>query len=162
MEYRQLIANPATCETWQISAANEFGRLAQGVGGRITGTDTITFIHHHEMPQYQQATYLRFVCSKRPQKAEHHRTQMTVGGNKIDYPGDKSTRSAELQTTKILFNSIVSTPDAQFCTMDITNFYLNTPLEQPEYLWIPVALIPTEIMNEYKLAEKIKNGNVLA
>jgi hypothetical protein len=28
MEYRQLIADPETCETWQKSAANEFGRLA--------------------------------------------------------------------------------------------------------------------------------------
>jgi hypothetical protein len=32
MEYRQLITDPETCEAWQISAANEFGRLAQGVG----------------------------------------------------------------------------------------------------------------------------------
>jgi hypothetical protein len=162
MEYRQLIADPATCETWQKSTANEFGRLAQGVGGRIKGTDTITFIRHHEMPQDRQATYPRFVCSERPQKAERHRTRMTVGGNKIDYPGDKSTRTAELETTKILFNSVVSTPDAKFCTMDITNFYLNTPLDRPEYLQIPVTLIPDEIMKEYKLAEKIKNGNVLA
>jgi hypothetical protein len=35
MEYRQLITDPATRDAWQLSAANEFGRLAQGVGGRI-------------------------------------------------------------------------------------------------------------------------------
>jgi hypothetical protein len=114
------------------------------------------------MPQDRQATYPRFVCSERPQKAKRHRTQMTVGGNKINYPGDKSTRTAELETTKILFNSVVSTPDAKFCTMDITNFYLNTPLDRPEYLRIPVTLIPEEIMKEYKLEDKIKNGNVMA
>jgi Reverse transcriptase (RNA-dependent DNA polymerase) len=114
------------------------------------------------MPQDRQATYPRFVCSERPQKAERHWTRMTVGDNKIDYPGDKSTCTAELETTKILFNSVISTPDAKFCTMDITNFYLNTPLDRPEYLRIPVTLIPEEIMKEYKLEEKIKNGNVLA
>ena len=52
LEYRQLINHPNDHlrKTWQHSSANEFGRLAQGVGGRITGTETICFIHHHEMP----------------------------------------------------------------------------------------------------------------
>jgi Reverse transcriptase (RNA-dependent DNA polymerase) len=162
MEYRQLISDPATRNDWQLSAANEFGRLAQGVGGRIRGTNTITFIPHHEMPADRQATYPRFVCTERPQKQERNRTRMTVGGNLITYPGDKSTCTAELETTKILFNSVVSTKDAKFCTMDITNFYLNTPLDRPEYLCIPVTLIPDEIMREYQLQRLVKNGNVLA
>ena len=32
MEYHQLITDPATKTVWLKSAANEFGRLAQGVG----------------------------------------------------------------------------------------------------------------------------------
>jgi hypothetical protein len=87
---------------------------------------------------------------------------MTVSSNVINYPGDKSMRTAELETTKIPFNSVVSTPDARFCTMDITNFYLNTPLDRPEYLRIPVALIPEEIMTEYHLQDLIKNSYVMA
>jgi hypothetical protein len=35
MEYCLLISNPTTRNTWQVSAANEFGRLVQGVGGQI-------------------------------------------------------------------------------------------------------------------------------
>ena len=64
LEYRQLITHPNAHlrRTWQLSSANEFGRLAQGVGGRITGTDTIRFIHHHEMPPTRRPTYARFVC----------------------------------------------------------------------------------------------------
>jgi hypothetical protein len=50
MEYCQLIANPITQADWQVSAAKEFGRLAQGVRGRIKGTNTIFFISHHDMP----------------------------------------------------------------------------------------------------------------
>jgi hypothetical protein len=146
MEYQQLISDPSTRESWQISAANEFGRLAQGVGGRVKGTNIIHFIPHHEMPADRQATYPRFVCSERLQKQENNRTRMTVGGNLIDYPGDKSTRTAELETTKILFNSVISTLQARLCTMDITNFYLNTPLDRLEFLCIPVTLIPEEIM----------------
>jgi Reverse transcriptase (RNA-dependent DNA polymerase) len=46
--------------------------------------------------------------------------------------------------------------------MDITNFYLNTPLDQPEYLKIPINLIPTKIMHKYHLDTKVKNRTVMA
>ena len=41
MEYKQLISHPKYKEDWLLSSANEFGRLAQGVDGRIKGIDTI-------------------------------------------------------------------------------------------------------------------------
>jgi hypothetical protein len=87
---------------------------------------------------------------------------MMVGGNLINYPGDKSTRTAELETTKILFNSVISTQDARFCTADITNFYVNTPLDRPEFLRIPVNLILDEIMLKYQLQTLTKNRHVMA
>jgi hypothetical protein len=87
---------------------------------------------------------------------------MTVRGNLINNPGDKSTQTAKLETTKILFNRVVSTKDARFCTMDIANFCLNTPLDHPEYLRIPSTLIQNEIMHEYHLQKLVKNRNVLA
>jgi hypothetical protein len=102
---------------------------------------------------------LHQATSKTKQKT---RDEMTLGGNLINYPGEKSTCTTELEMTKILFNSMISTEDAKFCTMDITNFYLNTPLDCPEYLWIPVSLIPDEIMQEYKLHALTKNDNVMA
>ena len=37
---------------------------------------------------------------------------------------------------KFLFNSVVSTPGATFMTMDISNFYLMTPLKRPEFIGI--------------------------
>jgi hypothetical protein len=83
MEYKELITNPTTKSDWLISSANEFGRLAQGVGGRIKGTNTIFFIHKHEVPEERRrdVTYGRFVCDFRPQKSEPNRTRLTVGGN---------------------------------------------------------------------------------
>ena len=44
LNYRQLLQHPKYKKEWSVSSANEFGRLAQGVGNRITGTDTIKFI----------------------------------------------------------------------------------------------------------------------
>ena len=41
MNYRQLRKHPKFNKTWTASSANEFGRLANGVGGRIKGTNTI-------------------------------------------------------------------------------------------------------------------------
>jgi hypothetical protein len=40
-------------------------------------------------------------------------------------------------------------------TADIKNFYLNTPLERPKYMRIPVKLIPQEIIDDYKLTPLI-------
>ena len=48
LEYKQLIANPKTRETWTHSYGNEIGRLAQGMPGHNTGTNLIVFIHPQE------------------------------------------------------------------------------------------------------------------
>ena len=39
-------------------------------------------------------------------------------------------------------------------TMDISNFYLMTPLKQPEYICMKLADILQEIIEEYKLLDK--------
>ena len=45
--------------------------------------------------------------------------------------------------------------------MDISNFYLMTPLFQPEYIRVKLSDIPDEIINEYKLKDQAtKNGSV--
>jgi hypothetical protein len=70
------------------------------------------------------------VCSgyQEPQ-GKKERTRLTVGGDQIEYPGDKSTRTSGLTTAKILINSVISTLGAKFLVIDINNFYLNTPSE---------------------------------
>ena len=65
----------------------------------------------------------------RPEKAEQNRTRFTVGGDRINYPGEVATPTAEMLVAKLLFNSVVSTPGAKFMTMDISSFYLMTPLK---------------------------------
>jgi hypothetical protein len=51
-------------------------------------------------------------------------------------------------------------PGAVFITADAENFYLETPLDRVEYVKIPVALILTEIMDEYNLCSLVHNGYV--
>lgn len=40
-------------------------------------------------------------------------------------------------------------------TMDIANFYLNTPLPQAEYMKVHISLIPQEIIEHYNLLAKV-------
>ncbi len=62
---------------------------------------------------------------------------------------------------KMLFNGVISTKDARFMTMDISNFYLMTPLHCAEFIQIKLSDIPDEVINEYKLRDKTtKNGSI--
>ena len=61
--------------------------------------------------------------------------------------------------TKLLFNSVISTHSACFVTMDIANFYLMTPLKQPEYLKIKLRDILEEIIVECKLHDIVTPDN---
>jgi hypothetical protein len=45
-------------------------------------------------------------------------------------------------------------------SMDIKDFYLNTILKQPEYMIIPVRLIPQAIFDQYNLGPLVHNGYV--
>ena len=157
LNYRQLLRLPKYKGPWSTSAANEFGRLANGIGGRIKNpTNTIRFLAKHEVPKdrLKDVTYGSFVCTIRPEKAEPLRTRLVVGGDRINYPGEVATPTAELLLAKILFNSVVSTPGARFMTMDISNFYLMTPLKRPEYVRVKLSDIPPEVIAEYKLKDK--------
>jgi hypothetical protein len=152
-----LLQHPKYKADWSVSSANEFRRLAQGVGGSIKNpTDTIRFIYESDIPKTRKkdVTYGSFLCTVRPEKAEPNRTRFTVGGDKINYPGDVATPTAEMLVAKILFNSVISTPGAKFMTMDISNFYLMTPLKRPEYIRDRLADMPEEIINEYNLRDK--------
>ena len=87
-------------------------------------------------------------------KKEKNRARFTVGGDKINFPGEVATPTADMLVVKILFNSIISTKGSWFMTIDISKFYLMTPLKRPEYIRINFRDIPDEIIEEYKLKEK--------
>ena len=71
-----------------------------------------------------------------------------MGGDRLDYQGEVSTKTARLTTINILLNIVVSLAGAKFMTEDLKNFYLNTPMNEPKYMKIPVRLIPDEIKVE--------------
>jgi hypothetical protein len=72
LNYRQLILNPKLKHTkvWSQSAANEFGRLAQVVGQRVKGTNTIFFIRKYQVTKdrVKDVTYASFNKDLKPNK----------------------------------------------------------------------------------------------
>lgn len=161
--YRKLISTHKDSARWQIGACKEFGRLAQGFKKYgVEGTNTIFFKRPSELPQGRTATYARFVCSIRPQKSDPIRVRCTAGGDKVDYPGDCSTKTTAMTTAKLLINSVLSSRNSRFCALDIKNFYLGTPMPwRYEYMRVALRDIPPEFIAAYALEDIAEHGSVL-
>ena len=71
----------------------------------------------------------------------------------MNYIDDCGTPTADLLTVQLLLNSIVSTAGAEFMTIDIKHFYLNTPLKRYKYFRLGIADLPDNIVEQYKLQE---------
>jgi hypothetical protein len=97
-KYEQLLKVPALCKIWSAAMCKELGRLANGWEGE-QGTETIEFMSIDKIkviPRDRTVTYARIVVDYRPQKKDPNRVCITVGDNLIDYPGELTTRTADL------------------------------------------------------------------
>jgi hypothetical protein len=89
----------------------------------------------------------------RPEKEEINRVCITVGGNLLEYLGETSTEAASIETTKLLINSVLSTPGARLGTINISNFYIQNYLKDYQYMRFHISMIPQEIIDEYNLTD---------
>ena len=96
----------------------------------------------------------------RPQKEDPNQIRIAVGGNLITYKGSISTGTADLRTSKLLWNSVLSTEGAKYMFIDIKNFYLTAALDYYEYMKIPLALFPEWIKTQYNLDTHARDGFV--
>eukprot|EP00804_Cyclotella_cryptica_P017050 CCRYP_003285-RA/>CCRYP_003285-RA protein AED:0.19 eAED:0.21 QI:0/0/0/1/1/1/2/0/900 len=163
--YKKLITCPLLREVWTTAFGKEFGNLAQG--DRKTGekgTNTMFVMTHtqvRDIPRDRTITYGRIVVDYRPQKEDPNRVRITAGGNVIkDYPGELTTRTADLTTSKILWNSVLGTKGVKFMGLDLKSFYLSTMLDRHEYMKMPLALFPDHIRAQYNLDKHAINGFV--
>jgi hypothetical protein len=140
---------------WIESCKDELGRLCQGHGPHMpTGTETMFFIHRNRVPKGKKPTYLRIVAAFRPEKSNPRRVRFA-------YAGDVSTKTADLTTVKAMLNSVISTLCAHFMTGNLKDFYLNMPMDEYEYMHIPMSVIPDSIFDHFKLANLVHNGYVV-
>jgi hypothetical protein len=154
LKYRHLIANQITRATWQHSYGNKIRCLAQGMPGWNTGTNIIVFIKKNQVPhnRTKDVTYGYITCLIRPEKIEEpNQIGLVAGGDRVRYPGDAGTPTADLLTVKLLINSTISTPNAKYMTMDIKDLYLNTPMAWYKYMQLQIANIPDNVIKHYNL-----------
>ncbi len=143
LEYRQLCQDPRYKATWDTLYANELGRLCQGIGAGNTptaqcvrGTNTFFLINYQDIPAHKKKVifHTMVVCEVRLEKDDPNRTRITIGGNCICYPGNIGTNTASLKLVKLLLNNVLSRKGACFSSIDLKNFYLDTPMPDQEYV----------------------------
>jgi hypothetical protein len=159
MEMRHLLRDPKYTKLWGKLYTKVLGQLAQGVSG-IKGTDTIVFIKYGNilLNRRRHIAYGKTVVTYQPEKDDPNCTKLTAGGNRIVYHGNVSTPMVKMMTVKMHLNSVISTKKARYCTFDIKDFYLNTPMEQPEYMRLKLSDLPQDFVNLYNLT-KIAEDN---
>ena len=168
MEYRQLRQPPKYKQLWENSYCNELVRLCQGIGKgsqgpkkqRIARTETLKVIKYKDIPQYRrkEVCHTKVVCEVRPHKEDPDTKRITIGRNRIIYPGDVGTPTASLELIKLILNSVLSRPGAKFACFDIKNFCLATPMDRSEYARIKIKDITEEFIKEYNLLPMVHNG----
>ena len=112
------------------------------------------FIHKKEVPQDSNVTYTCIVCDIIHQNKETYIVRLTVGGKKIYHNGPLSTPTSYLTTSKLHWNSVLSTLDGKYLIVDFKNFYLKKPMKEAKYYKISIKLIPQEIIDKYDLKNK--------
>ncbi len=163
--YKKLMHYPATAEVWQTAFGKDFGGMAQGWNKTGQKGTNAMFVMAHDKIRHALAaknffTYANPVMDYQLQKDDPHRIRITVGGNLIDYDGNASIRTANIDTAKLHWNSVISTENARYICLDIKKIYLTAALEYFEYMNIPLALFPVWTIEQYNLHTLALDGLV--
>jgi hypothetical protein len=137
-------------EVWQTVFGKDFTGMVQGdnkTGQK--GTNSIFVMTHEEIrliPMSQTVTYACVIVNFCPQKANPHQICITAGGNLINYPGKLAMQTADLTTSKLMWNSVLSMEGAKYMCLDIKKNYLTAPLDRFKHMKMPIRLFPAWIV----------------
>ena len=140
---------------WEIAEAEEWQRLLD--------PNIMTPIQPHQQPHDRKkdtAYYNPQVKQKDKNGEIEYRVRGTIGGDRINYDGPTSAQTAAMPVVKMLLNSVIS-DNSKWCTIDIKDYYLGTPLPRTEYVRVPLKYIPSAIIEQYHLEPFIHNGYIL-
>jgi ssDNA-binding Zn-finger/Zn-ribbon topoisomerase 1 len=125
---------------------------------RLFNKNTIRFIRRSDIPKGRKVTYGSFVVDIKDHKDEE-RTRLTIGGDQIEYPGGKFTRTAGLATATILINSVISTPSAKFLVIRQKSL-LEHPAWKIRIYGHQFGIAPSKTIEKYDLNELAQDGKV--
>ena len=64
-------------------------------------------------------------------------------------------------TVKLHLNSVIRTKGACYCTIDLKDFYLITPMTRPEYMRMKIKDLPEEFVNLYNITDKASSDGLV-
>jgi hypothetical protein len=117
---------------WTFQCRGTSKRCCKNASIKSPQNRNIVLIPHpqNNMAQRQRnITLSTVVVDCRPQKADPHRIQITAGRYLINYPGELSTHTTDITTSKSMWNSVLSTEGAKYMCLDLKNFHLSAPLD---------------------------------
>lgn len=148
-------------DKWAAAELIEFIKL-------IEDTQTMHPIFWTDKPTNKKATYYhpQYTVKEKWNEATQqyetkYRCRGTAGGNILQYDGKTKANVADIQTVKTLINSAISTANGDWFTADITDFYLGTPLDEPEYLIIQRSQLSQQYQDKYNDPRYWKNDTIL-
>jgi hypothetical protein len=164
MEMWHLLVNPKYKELLGKYYTKELGRFAEGIAGVSKGTNTFIFICRKDIPHDSKCNirYAQVCVNYHPEKEDPNCTQVTVGGNLLHYHGNCGTPTADMITVKLYLNSVISTKNAGYwCTINLKDFYLDTPMDQPEYMRIMISNLSPNLVKAYNLNSLATNDGTI-
>ena len=116
---------------------------------------------HSDIKAYKgKYTYAHVCLDHRPQKEDPYRIWITAGGNLIKYEGKLLVRTADITTSKLQWNSVISTKEAKYMCIDLKNFYLTANLVYYEYMKMLLSIFPQWIIDQYDLTKHAVDGMI--
>jgi hypothetical protein len=125
---------------WQL-ANDEFRKL-------VTTTSTMKPIHKASIPADRRRNPQ--VKEKIKDGVHLRRIRGTIGGDRTNFVVAVSARTASLEVVRTLLNSVLA-DDADFMCCDISDYYLGTPMDRPEFMRIHRRQLSATIIAEYDL-----------
>ena len=139
-------------DKWAAAHAIELNRL-------VKIHQTMEFIYDTDIPHKYKMMYYNPVLTKKVKNGELvYRVRGTAGGNNSSYEGDKTAYVADMTTFKILCNKTISDKHLTMSTADISDMYLHSTLQEPEYMWIHLSDIPAASLAQFKVHTYVTPG----
>ena len=154
---KQLTYRTATCgpnaAKWKQAFLEELVRLTEE-------TETISWNGYQTIPKGTIPTYCSIVVKEKVGEdgTIKYRVRLTVGGDRVQYSGDRSSTTASLETLKVLLNIWVSR-EIKWSTADIKDFYLGSPMDEVVYMYINEKDIPESFKIKHHI--EFRNGKAL-
>ena len=152
--YKSLCKGPDR-EHWQAAFADEIRRL-------VYRAKVINWKRDQRVPTGRTASYANCVGYKKCiNGVDSYRVRLAYGGDRSDYDGDRTSTMTDITTVKCLLNAVVSDEALDYCTFDLTDMYLKSKLDRPEYMWMPITLLPQYLREELGMGDLPEDTRIL-